>query len=827
MSDQEFNEEIVLQKLAHYLPAQAPLKDFVHHNTLHAFQDLSFFEALRKSAKIFDNRTTLTLSSYREKFLKKKITFEIIEYVISIRKPKTELDKWKKLMFTLEEPNSLGTIIGSLRKKWKLDYSLDMDGMIRPKLIKLINAYIDQGIAFEEFPSSSLGLLESLKQIQSNSYVKIFSSERAIKLLFKENKTLEELLQLIVGDKRYYEQYLFDQQFSHPGISGIVCAIESNPESLFKTKSITLFELIYTELLFELESLERFVNKNFKPLAIGITCLPKDIFAPVTKNDYWEVLELWQEAFELMYHDQVLAGITKKNAVTDKVIECQAFFCIDDREESIRRHIEMVYPNCETFGTPAHFNIVAKFKPEGAQFSIKICPAPFSPKTIIRELNRTMKMKQDLHFHSHSHKYFSGYFLSQTLGFLSSIKLFASIFNPNDSVAQYNAAHDHMDFNATLIYESKGEKEGECALGFTPSEMTNIVFEELSNTGLIKNFSNLIYFFGHGGSSTNNPYFAGYNCGACSGRPSSVNARLFAIMANRKDVRTNLFAKGIRIPNSTHFIGGYHDTTKDTFYYFDENEIDNTLVKKHDQNKIKFEEALHLNAKERARQFELSNIRRAPKRVHQSVIKRSMSLFEPRPEYNHSNNSLYIVGNRALTKNLFLDQRAFLSSYNYCHDEDGKLLENILNSGTVVCGGINLEYYFSSVDNQKLGAGSKLPQNVVGLYAVANGVKGDLRPGLPWQMIDVHEPIRILTIVENTPQMVLKVLKRNPETFRWYKKGWMKLAVIHPVSKKISIWKGEEFIPYIPIQKYLITTKNLEELLESSSSNINVHLLNN
>ena len=78
MSDQEFNEEMALQKLAHYLPQQAPLKDFIHHNTLHAFQDLSFFEALRKSAKIFENRTTLTLSSYREKFLKHKITFEII-----------------------------------------------------------------------------------------------------------------------------------------------------------------------------------------------------------------------------------------------------------------------------------------------------------------------------------------------------------------------------------------------------------------------------------------------------------------------------------------------------------------------------------------------------------------------------------------------------------------------------------------------------------------------------------------------------------------------------------------------------------------------------
>ncbi len=74
--------------------------------------------------------------------------------------------------------------------------------------------------------------------------------------MLEGNCRISDLLKMIVGNEAYYEQYLFDQQFSHQGWSGIVSAVEDSPQALLDSKHISLHDLIVFELLLEIDALE-------------------------------------------------------------------------------------------------------------------------------------------------------------------------------------------------------------------------------------------------------------------------------------------------------------------------------------------------------------------------------------------------------------------------------------------------------------------------------------------------------------------------------------------------------------------------------------------
>ncbi len=822
-----FTEEATLHKLSHFLPAQNPLKDFVHHNTLHAFQDKDFFAALQESSEIFGYKTFLPLNDFRVKLKNNEINSAILDKIINQKKGEKNFTLWKDNVLFKNYDEAIHPRIGKLRSLWKEKYFINLDKSTHGKLFRILCSYLDQGISVWQFPVHKDGFLASIKELDSNGVFSIFSTARA-KQLLADNASIKELLQILVGEENYFENYLFDQQFSHPGWSGMIATLESNPTSLLDERKITLTELITLELLLEINTLDEKFGKNWKPLNSKIDFEVKDLFEKSEYSEYFDVLAIWQEAFEWTFYNQALTGMQQKiqeNTSVEKP-KFQAMFCMDDRECSFRRHIEKIEPSVKTFGVAAFFNFEFFYQPVNGKFFTKLCPAPVTPKFLVKELPRKKKSAKDLHYHKESHSLLFGWLISQTLGYTAAFKLFFNIFKPSMSPAT-SASFKHLNKKSQLVIENTNPNETVNGLqvGFSIEEMANRVEGILKTIGLVDNFAPIVYVVGHGATSVNNTHFAGYDCGACSGRPSSVNAKVLSFAANHVKVRELLAERGIVIPSETQFLPALHDTTRDEIVFYDEELLSENNKFPHKENCKTFINALDNNAKERSRRFDTIDSNLSISKIHDKIKNRSVSLFEPRPELNHATNAMCIVGRRSVSDHLFLDRRSFMNSFDYTVDPKGDYLAGILNAVAPVGGGINLEYYFSRVDNHKLGAGSKLPHNVMGLIGVANGIDGDLRPGLPSQMIEVHDPLRLLIVAEHFPEIVKYAITKVPATYEWFINNWVNLAVIHPETKELFRFVNGEFIKYQPIAFEIKTIDNSLEYAMSSSENLNITLI--
>jgi uncharacterized protein YbcC (UPF0753/DUF2309 family) len=198
---------------------------------------------------------------------------------------------------------------------------------------------------------------------------------------------------------------------------------------------------------------------------------------------------------------------------------------------------------------------------------------------------------------------------------------------------------------------------------------------------------------------------------------------------------------------------------------------------------VQMERAAAMNARERCRRFAS-----APRRANDSgalihVGNRAQDPGQARPELGHMTNAACVVGRRELTRRLFLDRRSFLVSYDAATDDDeGRILESILAAAGPVCAGINLEYYFSCVDNQRFGAGTKLPHTLTSLLGVMDGAGSDLRTGLPRQMIEAHEPMRLLLVVETSTTVMDRILARHAGLHSLVCNQWMRTFVVDPVD---------------------------------------------
>jgi len=842
---QTFDLDAAIDHIAHWLPTQGPIKDFIHHNTLHAVQHYPFHKGVAVAAKVFGARSYLPAADYQALYRQGRIKDFAVNWAMdhSGCEPDKYLELREKLFVidNIEHYPPVSLANHGIRNSWLSHLEVDLNSQVHPILFRLLASFLDQGISRWTLSKDGEAFWDYVWRLAQNSLLPLYPFDNlAVRELLNQgpDEVITACLHSIVGSEGLYEQYLLEMLLAHPGWSGMVRLIELDPKSLLERRRISLKQMIAVELAAELAILYKKRGAGFAAVAQ----MPDADHIPLLSDYEAEAvvpltLKVWHEAMEYSLHAELLAALKVQddNALKPKVAPvAQAFFCIDDRECSLRRYLEELNPAIETFGAAGFFGIDFLYQGFDDAYPVAQCPNIITPKHLIKESclqpetgkNSVTEGFSDLHIKPHS--LFRGWLYTQILGIGYAARMLWEVFRPGSQLLKIKKlsevdAHTHLH----LLRESDELTEDGRLLGFSFTEMADKIEGLLRNIGLTQNFAPLVVVVAHGSSSTNNPHFAAYDCGACSGKPGAPNARAFAWMANHESVRDILRERGIDIPSTSYFVAALHNTSRDEITYYDKH-----LFAQYPADALQIfqqtmQQALQKNAFERCRWFELAPQSNAHDEAHEHVIARASSIFEPRPELNHSNNLYCVVGRRALTRDLFLDRRSFLHSYEPEPDFDGQIIVKILSAIIPVCGGINLEYLFSRIDNSVYGAGTKLPHNVIGLLGVANGVEGDLRTGLPSQMIEVHEPARLLIVIEQTTAVLDKAFAKLATSLKeWLDNDWVRLAACHPINRDLFFYHstGWETVE-LPVGYAVPAAGHSENIIAGQRATIPVHFL--
>ena len=746
----------------------------------------------------------------------------------------------------------------------------DSDQPVNEFLIRFCAAFLDQGLSGWTLPKRELGFYHAFLSL----YRQGDPSEPALGGLSWELRrigraglspleSIQESLSLLGIKEAEQETFLSETLLALRGWAGMIWQMETRGDRAAQpAPSGSLVEYVAVRLIVERLALAALAKESLgftgplaelkhaacrhkvRPASQGIdqrTFLvfqvaqimgwtPEDLFA-LSKAD-WAVLlkeiedfselerrRVFHLAYERRYRIQALDAISIH---ADQPIRprtrprFQICCCIDDREESFRRHLEEVAPNVETFGAAGFFGTAMYYRGAAEAHFTPLCPIIIRPNhwvvedvpyTFEEEHNRRRKTRKfvgeasrQVHFGSRT---LTGGMVTALLGSLASIPLVARVLFPRFAariLRRFGQIVEPPMVRQLVLERTETEpapQEGH--IGFSVEEMADIVERVLQDIGLTSQFARLVIFFGHGSSSVNNPHESAYNCGACSGARGGPNARAFAQMANDPRVRDILSTRGLDIPPDSVFLGAFHNTCDDSVVYFDLDRLPTTHRKDFSKARRDIDLVRQRNAHERCRRFEAAPLNLSPEAALKHVEGRSEDLAQVRPEYNHATNAITYVGRRSRTRGLFLDRRTFLTSYDPAADDpDYSILTRILKPVIPVCAGIGLEYYFSSVDPEGYGSNNKLPHNVVSMLGVMLGAASDLQPGLNTQMTEIHEPMRPLFIVETTPEAMRKIIERNPDIGRMCRNRWVQLATLDPESPTIHLYENGEFQVYLP-----------------------------
>ncbi len=780
MNDQILNS---IEEASRVIGKTWPLYTFVASNPLSGYENVSFQEAVNTAEKHFNANAFPAAKLYRQAWEKGSIDKDVLVALLK-ENGLTESPAYYLNQITTQKPSE------------ELNSNHEVDRI----MAKWLSSFMDEGLAEWDMPFKSEGFYTAWRLLV------IYDSEMGIIDLKDIPKTSTEALEAILKD---YSQSEYVNIFTYhlaalPGWTGYINHRIASNSDWQKDYPISLMDYLAARL--------------WTAQKLNVSILPEN--REENSNDIIPKLQyLWLKAWEQSWQDQltkILESqlITIQSAAETELPEAQLVFCIDTRSELIRRHVE-AKGNYETYGYAGFFGIAMDYENLNDGITRKSCPPIVSSNYTVSEIAQEnnvaqflgYKRKNDvLKFGKHFLKrmknmlpsafgYVEGSGLYYGFSLIARTLLPARMYRLNQRNASYIETICEPDINKAI-------NEDATTFGISLEEKVGIVKSAFDLMGW-KQFAPLVIFAGHGSHSANNPFSSSLDCGACAASPGRHNARMLAKLANLSDVRQVLAdIHGVMIPENTVFMGAEHNTTTDEIVIFD-SEVPNTHKK--DVENLK------------------KNLAKAQKTATQdrlgangnSVLvaqQKANNWGETRPEWGLAKNAGFIVGPRNLTKNTNLDSRCFLHSYDWELDTTGKALEGIMQGPMVVTQWINNHYYFSTVDNDTYGGGTKITHNITGKFGVVQGNGGDLKMGLPLQSlygsddITYHQPLRLSVMIQAPISRVSEILIRNSNLKTLLDNEWIYLMVMDPTQNN-EIFKYKKSIKWISTSKSSLTVE--------------------
>ena len=748
-----------------------PLYSFVASNPLSGYEKMPFEKAVKSAKELLNANVFPETALYRQAWEKgeidEKVLLDLLKENQLLESPERYLQKMASHK-TLDAKNS--------------QHNLDRI------MAKWLAAFIDEGLAEWEMPNKNEGFYSAWRKLA------VYDTDMPKTIISEIPQTSAETLTHILSG--YAEIDLTKILTFHlaalPGWTGYINHRNTHHSQWQQEYPITLQDYLAIRLWIA-EKIE-------------VEIYPEDIHNS-TNSSLAKLQYIWLKAWEKSWQNELVKVLDNQQIISqtakkeEQVPEVQMVFCIDTRSELIRRHVENK-GQYETFGYAGFFGIAMDYESLKDGLTRKSCPPILNSAYHVSEIPQ-LNQSDVVHVYKRKNEVsiFKEYFLKRMKnmlpsafgyvegsGFFYGMSLTARTLFPGSLYRSSNKKNT-TDYESICEPELKSCNHDHSEPNIPLAEKVAIVKGAFDLMGW-QQFAPIVVFAGHGSHSANNAFGSSLDCGACAASPGRHNARMLAKLANLPEVQQSLKENhSIEIPSNTIFIGAEHNTTTDEILLFDL-EAPNSHQEALKKLKINLAKAQQTATQERLGV------------THNSVSlaqKKANDWGETRPEWGLAKNAGFIIGMRNLTKNHNLDGRCFLHSYNWETDETGKALEGIMQGPMVVTQWINNHYYFSTVDTEVFGGGSKITHNITGKFGVVQGNGGDIKMGLPLQSLKqsdeemYHQPLRLSVMIQAPLSRVNEILQRNEHLKNLLDNEWIYLMVMDTLDENTIFQYQKDF----------------------------------